>query len=401
MRSWGIKALLAVTMLGPGALACADDPDDDGGEATEDELNAGGRITTRRAATVDQVKRPPLERDRYRVHMIDVGTGLSILVQGSDFNALFDGGSNDDRGRLASKAGNRNRLLAYLYAAVGPSGPKECVPLGDKWPEVPSKKLPLKHLFLSHPHLDHVSMLDDVLRCYDVENVWEPGAANDTDAYGEFVQVIGETPGVTYRTSAEPNKDKKVVVDGRALAIQGKWEHFRPGRQSITAGRGASFKILHANAGKFQDENMNSLVVAFKLGPAKLLLMGDAESGERQDPSAPVGHIEKFLLEAHPKEVKADIFQVAHHGSKTSNRKQFLDAVSPRFALVSSGPTKYAGVQLPDREVIDALKGLKPKPTVLRTDEHDARCPEPDRIGLDDDAPGGCDNVILEISTRR
>jgi competence protein ComEC len=155
--------------------------------------------------------------------------------------------------------------------------------------------------------------------------------------------------------------------------------------------------MLHARGESLPDANQNSLVVGFKLGRAKLLLMGDAESGGREAPSAPVGDIEKFLIERHSGEIQADILQVGHHGSKTSNRRGFLDAVNPRFTLVSSGPTEYSGVRLPDEEVIDTLRGLKRKPSVLRTDTNDAKCPVPDRIGLDDDAPGGCDNFILEL----
>ena len=40
---------------------------------------------------------------------------------------------------------------------------------------------------------------------------------------------------------------------------------------------------------------------------------------------------------------------------------------------------------------------------LLRTNEHDpdnghSTCPTQDRIGMDDDSTGGCDNHILEIS---
>ncbi|MBP6720556.1 MAG: competence protein ComEC, partial [Rhodoferax sp.] len=35
--------------------------------------------------------------------------------------------------------------------------------------------------------------------------------------------------------------------------------------------------------------------------------------------------------------VKADVLLVPHHGSQTSSTPEFLDAVSPRIALVQSG----------------------------------------------------------------
>ena len=77
-------------------------------------------------ATTDLNSTPP-EPGSYRLHLIDVGTGLAVLIQGSDFNLLFDGGSGDDsRGISASE--NNSRLLAYLWAALGPSGPRGCQP---------------------------------------------------------------------------------------------------------------------------------------------------------------------------------------------------------------------------------------------------------------------------------
>jgi competence protein ComEC len=109
-----------------------------------------------------------------------------------------------------------------------------------------------------------------------------------------------------------------------------------------------------------------------------------------------VGEIEGALLNERRALLDVDILQVAHHGSMTSSRKPFLDAVSPRYALVSAGPTlNNGGVSFPDAEVMDGL--AQTGATVLRTDEHDARCPELDRVGVDDTRPGGCDNFVLEV----
>jgi beta-lactamase superfamily II metal-dependent hydrolase len=47
---------------------------------------------------------------------------------------------------------------------------------------------------------------------------------------------------------------------------------------------------------------------------------------------------------------------VGHHGSKSSTRKAFLDAVSPKVSVISSGPYEYRGVTLPDPEVVAELE---------------------------------------------
>ena len=43
----------------------------------------------------------------FTVDVVDVGTGLGILVRGPDFTLVYDGGSNDDLAR-----GPANRMLA-------------------------------------------------------------------------------------------------------------------------------------------------------------------------------------------------------------------------------------------------------------------------------------------------
>jgi hypothetical protein len=45
------------------------------------------------------------------VHVVDVGTGLGVFVEGEDFSLVYDAGSNDD---LAT--GPKNRFTSYLRA---------------------------------------------------------------------------------------------------------------------------------------------------------------------------------------------------------------------------------------------------------------------------------------------
>ena len=51
-------------------------------------------------------------------------------------------------------------------------------------------------------------------------------------------------------------------------------------------------------------------------------------------------------------ELAAQVLVVGHHGSRTSSRRAFLDAVGASVFVVSSGPKKYRGVVLPDTDVI-------------------------------------------------
>lgn len=317
----------------------------------------------------------------YQIHMIDVGTGLAILVRGADFTLLYDAGTNDREEKPM-------RVLSYLEAALGASGDDSCVERGSP----PNKRLVIDHVVLSHPHFDHASALDLVVQCYDVKNFWDSGRVNETVFYRELLAGIGESEGTQYHSASSVPGDRSVSVKDLSIKLP-RWERFSEG-DAVTLGEGAKFTILHAEPKPLKDPNQNSVVIAVDLGSARLLLVGDAESGARKDPSDPVGDVEQHLIDHHARTIRADILQVGHHGSKTSSRRGFLEAVKPTLALVSSGPKTYGKVTLPDPEVLEALKGVGAK--ILRTDERDADCPVSGRMG-GDDGPGGCDSWVITV----
>lgn len=345
------------------------------------------RFTYRRVGTVADIPTTRPEKGQYRVHVIDVGTGLSILVQGHDFNFLFDGGSND-------KAEKPDRVLAYLFAAVGPSGGKDCVPDGDAW-TVPKETKTLNQVVLSHPHNDHGSELARILSCYKVENVWDSGKVNDTDFYQGFIEAVAEETGATYHTALEPPADRKVpFVKNKPVTIPTSvtWTQFAE-LDRVGLDDKASFTVLNAKSDA-ADPNEDSIVLLVDLAGTKLLLVGDAVAGDRGSPGDTPKRTEKHLLDAHKDLLDADILQVGHHGSLTSSRKEFLDAVSPSLVIVSSGPAKYNTVTLPDKDVLAALKATGAK--LLETYEHDGACPDSDPVGPNK-GPGGCDNYVIDV----
>ncbi|MGE0871155.1 MAG: ComEC/Rec2 family competence protein [Kofleriaceae bacterium] len=343
------------------------------------------RISWRRITTAADLPALPPSPGSYRIHMIDVGTGLSILVQGADFVLLYDAGTNDREERPL-------RVVSYLARAIGRSGDELCGSPAD--PPVARRRI--DHVVLSHPHLDHASALDLVLHCYEVAEFWDPGRITETVFYRELLAAIARTPGLTYRTAATVPSEHTITVKSLNISI-GSWRRFSEG-DVVELGAGARFTILHADPKSHGDPNQSSLVLLVELGGARLLLTGDAESGDRRDPSYPVGDVERFLIDHHAPDVRADILQVGHHGSKTSSRRGFLEAVQPRIALISSGPKRYGKIVLPDPEVVDELARIGA--TVLRTDEHDTSCSVVGRMG-GDIGPGGCDAWLISIEPLR
>lgn len=74
--------------------------------------------------------------------------------------------------------------------------------------------------------------------------------------------------------------------------------------------------------------------------------------------------VEKSILES-GEEIEAQILKIAHHGSKSSTSKEFLDSVKPTYALISCGNgNKF---NHPHKQTIDKLEneGIK----IFRTDQ--------------------------------
>ena len=314
----------------------------------------------------------------FTVHVVDVGTGLGVFVEGPDFTLVYDAGSNDD---LA--LGVRNRFVAYLRAAR---------------PNLTT----IDAVVLSHPHRDHVELLPDVLAAYRVKSVWDSGAVNPICAYRRFVEAVRGAPGLVYHSARLPagahaiDFPKNECGAATSIALFHGEQIVAP--MTVRLGERATMTILHADGAHHESFNDNSTVAMLDLGGVRVLLMGDAEAGGRERPtSAPTrGSVEGKLLACCRAALDADVLVVGHHGSKSSSRKALLDAVTPTISVISSGPTRYATVTLPDAVIVDELARYG---EVLRTDRDDDACGRnAHKIGPDADGrPGGCDNVVVEI----
>ncbi len=312
----------------------------------------------------------------YRVHVIDVGTGLAVFAEGPGFALLYDAGSQDD---LAS--GRDNRVVAYIRAVR------------------PDLKV-LDHVVLSHPHKDHLELMPDVFDAFEVRHVWESGRVNRTAGYCRFLKKVVAEPGVTYHDAIASHATRTVSFSGSSC---GGDVQLRTGEAMSPApvplGTGGRMSLLYRDATAYRDPNGNSVVVRLDLAGRRVLLTGDAEGGDRDPPSVPPrpASVEGRLLACCAADLAADVLVVGHHGSLTSSRDAFVDAVGARTFVISSGPYPYQSIRLPDAAVIDALRA---RGAVFTTTQNDATCgAEPAKPGPDtDESPGGCDNVRLTVT---
>lgn len=313
----------------------------------------------------------------FRVHAIDVGTGLAIFVEGPDFTLLYDAGSQDDVRR-----GARNRVVAYLRK-VRPGLAR------------------IDHVVLSHAHKDHLYLLPDVFDAYAIGTVWDSGRLYDSCGYRDFLGRVAREPGVVLRTGIGADRDHVFRFAGCSSLPHAVTLRLGPRLEpsSVPLGNGAAMRFLHLDTEPHDDPNENSLVLRLDLGDRRVLLMGDAEAGERRDPaSAPdPGSVEARLLECCADDLRADVLVSGHHGSKTSSRRAFLDRVRASTYIISSGPYLYSGTGLPDAEVVAEYQR---RGVLLRTDRDDGACRvDPAKVGPDADGKvGGCDNILVELA---
>jgi beta-lactamase superfamily II metal-dependent hydrolase len=239
----------------------------------------------------------------------------------------------------------------------------------------------IDHVVLSHPHKDHSELMPDVIEQFAVANLWDSGAVNPICSYRNLLTAAAArnvryhngiaTGGAHSNAFMEQRCYGRLVPAGTVDVPRG--DMAQRGR-TILLGDRASLTFLHADGSRQSSFNANSMVARLTLGTRVILLPGDAEAGPRVAPSTPptARSVEGQLLRCCGALLRADILVAGHHGSTTSSRAAFLDAVGAMHYIVSSGPTRYGSVTLPDAPVIAEFTR---RGTVWRTDVNDPAAP--------------------------
>lgn len=184
----------------------------------------------------------------------------------------------------------------------------------------------LDYVIGTHPDADHIGGLDVIVYKYNCEKVIMPDYEKDTRTYQELVDVI---------------HDKNMKITYPVVG-----EQYALGE--------AEFTIIAPNSNSYGgNANDYSVAILLEYGKNRFLFTGDAEEASEME------------MLSNGIELSADVYKVAHHGSRSASTQEFLNAVQPKYAVISCGEGNSYGH--PHAEVLNRLRSMGVE--VFRTDE--------------------------------
>lgn len=164
----------------------------------------------------------------------------------------------------------------------------------------------------THPHEDHIGSLSKIMDTFPIGELYVPNT-EDASMHEICLDAIDRDIAVYYA------KAGMTILDEDDIRVE----------------------ILAPNREAYEDVNDLSVVVKITYLNNRFLFAGDATTLS-----------EKEML-FHQADLDADVLKIAHHGADTSTGKDFLAAVSPKYAVISLEENNRYG--FPDAAVSERL----------------------------------------------
>ena len=157
----------------------------------------------------------------------------------------------------------------------------------------------------SHPHVDHVGGLTDILRSYPVGAVY--------------------LSRLDYPTATARGFESAARDSGAEIVYLAAGDSFRFGAHVVVDVFNPEPDIAYYDgypANSTQFVNNHSIVMRMRYGSSSMLFVGDVYTSHELD-----------LIDAWGDALRADVLKIGHHGSDTSSSKSWIRAVSPRVGV--------------------------------------------------------------------
>ncbi|MGQ3891030.1 DNA internalization-related competence protein ComEC/Rec2 [Legionella sp. CNM-4043-24] len=146
-----------------------------------------------------------------------------------------------------------------------------------------------------------------------------------TQGIGKLDKIVISHPDMDHRGGLASLEKRfpaaELLVDNPSFYRRGKSCHEYP----AWTWDGVSFRFLSIR-NVFRAKNNSSCVLQVRSAGGSVLLPGDVES-----------RAEHYLASTWADELISDVLILPHHGSKTSSTPEFIQQVSPRYAIISAG----------------------------------------------------------------
>ena len=155
----------------------------------------------------------------------------------------------------------------------------------------------LDMLLITHFDKDHVGGADSVLSSMPVGAIYQPDYPKDSKQMRQYLKAAraaGLTPVALSENCELTMGEARLLLD-----------------------------VANEDDYGADEENDFSLVVSLRFGETRFLFAGDAEEAR----------IDELLIEG---DLAHDVLKVPHHGKKHDNNAAFFQAVSPRYAVITS-----------------------------------------------------------------
>lgn len=177
----------------------------------------------------------------------------------------------------------------------------------------------------THPHADQIGGMAEIINEFVVDKIYMPKVAHTSKTYENLLLAI---------------KNKNLKVNTAKAGT------------TIDLGNKIKIEVMALNRENYDNLNDYSAVVKIEYENVSFLFAGDAEAIS-----------EKEMVEKYGNKLKANVLKVGHHGSTTSTTLNFLNTVSPEYAIISVGENNSYGH--PNQETLDKLKNID----IFRTDK--------------------------------
>lgn len=240
------------------------------------------------------------------------------IIAGAVLSQLLGGSSAEDG---TSKAVSGDSIMSVTFVDVGqgdceligfPDGKCMLIDSGEaEYCDEVEERLRqngydrIDWLVVTHPHTDHMGGMSSIISDFDVGEIYMPYAVSDTRAYERLLEAI----------------------DSRSLTVN-------------TAGAGVTVTFSDDISGEFlapvgdSYDGMNNYSAVLKLtyNDVSFLFTGDAETFSEDE-----------MLDNSYSSLDCDVLKVSHHGSSSSSSQEFINAVSPEYAVIECGANNRYG----------------------------------------------------------